>query len=61
MNIISARYVYEVLDPTKKIAIELTIGQNRVKNIAIDPDRASYQEIMRQVEAGELIIQEADS
>ena len=67
MNIVSAKYVYMVTDPltgavdtSQKISIQLDLGGGRVKNISIDESRESYQEIMRQVEAGELTIQDAE-
>lgn len=67
MNIVSAKYVYMVTDPltgavdtSQKTSIQLDLGGGRVKNISIDESRESYQEIMRQVEAGELTIQDAE-
>ena len=58
MNIISAKYLYDE-DGIKKTHIQLDLGDNKKKHIVIDESRESYQEIMRQVEAGELTIQEA--
>ena len=67
MNIVSAKYLYKITDPltgavdtTQKTSIQLTLEGGVTKNISIDESRESYQEIMRQVEAGELTIQEAD-
>jgi len=69
MNIISAKYLYDE-DGVTKTKVQLDLGNNVKKHIVIDESRESYQEIMRQVEegtlvispaAGELTIQDADT
>ena len=66
MNIVSAKYVYKLIDPltgevdtTQKTSIQLNLGDGKVKNVSIDESRESYKEIMEQVEAGTLTIQDA--
>ncbi len=45
---------------TEVIAIKATIN-DQVWTVPLDPANSHYEEIMRQVDAGELTIQEADS
>jgi len=57
MNIISAQYnAYEGTN----VSIKATIDDITM-SVPLDPANRHYAEIMRQVEAGELVIQEADS
>ena len=58
MTITSAQYIYDPLSGTNS-SIRATIdGQEMF--VPLDPSNRHYSEIMRQVEAGELVIQEAD-
>ena len=59
MNITSARYV---LDSTGNVNSSITVVINEKKmSVPLDPANRHYAEIMRQVEAGELVIQDAES
>lgn len=61
MNITSAQYVTLADTPTsnpRNISINATID-GMTMSVPLDPANRHYAEIMRQVEAGELIIQEA--
>jgi hypothetical protein len=57
MNITSAQYV---LRHGEYVAINIIADENRL-SVPLDPANRHYAEIMRQVEAGELVIQDADS
>jgi hypothetical protein len=57
MNITSAQY--NAIDG-ENVSIQATID-NKVWSVPLDPANRHYAEIMRQVEAGELTIQDADS
>ena len=58
MNITSAQYMSDTLSGTNS-SIRATIdGQEMF--VPLDPSNRHYAEIMRQVAAGELTIQEAD-
>ena len=57
MNIISAHY--NVFDG-ENVSIQATID-GITMSVPLDPANRHYAEIMRQVEAGELTIQDADS
>ena len=58
MTITSAQYVSDPLSGTNS-SIRATIdGQEMF--VPLDPSNRHYSEIMRQVEAGTLVIQEAD-
>ena len=59
MNITSAQYVNDPID-SSIIAIKATIDGIEM-SVPLDPANRHYAEIMRQVEAGELTIQEADN
>ena len=59
MNIVSAKYMAD--ENGVNVRIQCHLGDKQYKSIVIDESRESYQEIMRQVEAGELTIQDADS
>jgi hypothetical protein len=58
MNITSAQYT---IDPmTNEVSsINATIDEE-ILSVPLDPSNRHYSEIMRQVEAGTLVIQEAD-
>ena len=43
------------------VSIYVDHGDNTASVMPVDQDNTDYAEIMRQVEAGELVIQEADS
>jgi len=58
MNITSAQYVTHP-DTGENACIKATIDDVEVQ-VPLDPDNRHYAEIMRQSEAGELTIQEAD-
>ena len=59
MNITSAQYLTDILNNQGNIKIRATIdGQEMF--VPLDPANRHYVEIMRQVEAGELVIQEAE-
>jgi len=58
INITSAQYISDPLSGTNS-SIRATIdGQEMF--VPLDPSNRHYSEIMRQVEAGTLVIQEAD-
>ena len=64
MNIVSAKYLYTE-DGVTKTHIQLNLGTNasgdtKFKHIFIDPNNASYNEVMDMVAAGTLTIQDAD-
>ena len=59
MNITSAKYVNDPAN-IKAVSITATIDGD-ILFVPLDPANRHYTEIMRQVEAGELTIQEADS
>ena len=58
MNITSAQYVVD-LSTQENSAIMATIDGQSL-GVPLDPANRHYAEIMRQVEAGELTIQDAD-
>ncbi len=60
MNITNATYLKEVGDETKNAGIQATID-GITMSVPLDPANRHYAEIMRQVDAGELTIQDADS
>ena len=57
MNIITAQYHNDMND--NQVAIKTTIDGTEMF-VPLDPANRHYAEIMRQVEAGELTIQDAD-
>ena len=57
MNITNAQYIAD--DDGNNIAVKSTIDGQELF-VSLDPANRHYAEIMRQVEAGELTIQEAD-
>ena len=58
MNITSAQY-YRDIDNTSNAGVKATIDGQEM-HIPLDPANRHYAEIMRQVEAGELTIAEAE-
>ena len=58
MNITSAQYYHSFFDETD-VSIKATID-GITMSVPLDPANRHYAEIMRQVEAGELTIQDAD-
>jgi hypothetical protein len=59
MSILSAKYLYDE-DGVTKTHVQLNLGSNKYEHVPIDPANSRYAEIMRQVEAGELTIIEAE-
>jgi hypothetical protein len=58
MNITSAQYYQSELDNSPS-SISVVVDGTQM-NVPLDPANRHYAEIMRQVEAGELVIQEAE-
>ena len=58
MNITNAQY-YKYINGDENVAINCTIDGKKV-TVPLDPDNRHYAEILKQVEAGTLTIQEAD-
>jgi len=58
-NITSAQYATDPLDGSNVSITAIIDGKQW--SVPLDPANTTYAEIMRQVEAGELIIQEAES
>jgi len=58
MNITSAQYVTNIMSGQNDSINPVIDGQ--MIFVPVDPANRHYAEIMRQVEAGELVIQEAD-
>ena len=58
MNITSAQYVTDILTGDAASINAVIDGENM--SVPLDPNNRHYSEIMRQVELGELVIQEAD-
>jgi len=58
MNITSAQYVTDTL--TGDAASITAVIDGVTMSVPLDPSNRHYSEIMRQIEAGELVIQEAD-
>ena len=56
MKITSAQYI---VDEGNNVSIQATIDGTEM-SVPLDPANRHYAEIMRQVEAGELVIQEAE-
>jgi hypothetical protein len=59
MNITSARYINDPLTNEANVGILVTIDGQELF-VPLDPANRHYSEIMRQVEAGDLVIQEAE-
>ena len=58
-NIQSAKYLVHE-ETNINGAVHLVLAGNKQMTVPLDPANRHYVEIMRQVEAGELTIQEAD-
>ena len=58
MNITSAKYMADI--KTGENACINIVSEGKLISVPLDPDNSHYTEIMRQVDAGELTIQEAD-
>ena len=62
MNIKLAKYINRLEDGVvNSIYVELNNDDSVILSVPLDPANSDYAEIMRQVEAGTLTIQEADS
>ena len=59
INFTSAQYKTDPANPSEKTCINATIG-NRLVIVPLIAGNRHYDEIMRQVEAGTLVIAEAD-
>ena len=59
MNITSAKYISDSIDTEINIGIRAVIDEI-TWDIPLNPANTHYAEIMRQVEAGELTIEEAE-
>ena len=59
LEIKSVKY-YTDLDEETNIGIIMTLKGDKVFYVPLSQDNTHYNEIMRQVEAGELTIEEAD-
>ena len=61
MNIKSAKYVKDTLaDDGSHSNIRVVLNDDTVMAVPINTDNLDYVELMRQVDAGELTIEEAD-
>ena len=58
MNITSAKYMADI--KTGEDSCINIVSDGKLISVPLDPDNSHYAEIMRQVDAGELTIQEAD-
>jgi hypothetical protein len=62
MNIKSAKYMKSItIGEVTSIYLLLNDNDTISLSVPLDPENKEYEEIMRQVEAGKLTIQEADS
>ena len=59
LEIKSAKY-YVDLDGETNIGITMTLKGDKVFHVPLNENNTHYNEIMRQVDAGELTIEEAD-
>lgn len=59
MNIKSAKYSASHISGNN-MSITLTFNDDSAVEVPLDPDNRHYAEIMRQVETGDLTIQDAD-
>ena len=57
MKIVNPKYLSDEVKTNYAISVEI---DGTLTNVPVDPANRHYAEIMRQVEAGELTIQEAD-
>jgi len=60
MKIKKVQYVYDKF-LEKNSSLTLTFSNDHKRAVPLDPANTDYAEIMRQVEAGELTIEPADS
>ena len=58
MNITSAKYIADIV--TGENSCINVVSNGKTISVPLDPDNSHYAEIMRQVDAGELTIEEAD-
>ena len=59
MNITSAQYVADPMSSSNTSGIQATIDGTEM-SVPLDPANRHYAEIMRQVDAGTLVVAEAD-
>ena len=59
MNITDAQYVNLDLDSSSNSVVRATVD-GQLLFVAIDPDNTHYAEILRQVDAGTITIEDAD-
>ena len=59
MNITAAQYIADIINSGKNVSIKATIDGVEM-SVPLDPANRHYDEIMRQVEAGDLTIEDAD-
>ena len=59
MNITKSQYVADITGSGENVSIQATIDGAEM-SVPLDPANRHYAEIMRQVEAGELTIADAD-
>jgi hypothetical protein len=57
MNITSAQY-YQLYG--RNVSVNVITDEDELLAVPLDPSNRHYSEIMRQVEAGNLVIQEAE-
>jgi hypothetical protein len=60
INIITAKYLKDVTNDTDIIGILVTNETSNKIVVPLEPANTDYAEILRQVDAGELTIEEAD-
>ena len=60
MIINTAKY-FNKLGTNDAVSISITTADNEFMSVPLDPANSEYAEIMRQVEAGELTIEPADT
>ena len=61
MDIKLAKYIKSKLIEDKVVCIDVILNDSDMRlSIPLDPENSDYAEIMRQVDAGELTIEEAE-
>ena len=60
MNIKTAQYFKDITDKVSSIQVTLVDEPNLSISVPLDTNNTDYQEIMKQVNAGPLTIEEAD-
>ena len=60
MKIKNAKYMRSALNPEQEVRIIKATIDDVESFVPMDPDNIDYAEIMRQVDAGELTIEEAE-